>query len=98
MVGAGGIAGRGADAAIFLVDQLIAGQILAASVAPLIAHTLVQALGEGFGETVGEGLGHDGVVVVVGGAEAIAHLLEADAAGDREGTDVNQASRCLWVR
>ena len=88
VVGAGGIAGGRADAAILFVDELVGAQVLVAAVAPLVAHALVQALGEGFGEAVGEGLGHDGVVVVVLGAEAVAEFLEADAAGDGEGADV----------
>ena len=48
----------------------------------------MQAFGEGFGQAIGDGLRHDRVVVVVLGAEAIAQLLQADAAGDREGADV----------
>ncbi len=59
-----------------------------AAVAPFVAHALVEAFGEGFGETVGYCFGHDGVVVVVVGAEAVGQFLEADAAGDGEGADV----------
>ncbi len=88
VVGAGGIAGGGADAAILFLDEFGGGEGFRAAVAPLVAHALVEALGEGFGEAVGDGLGHDGVVVVVGGAEAVAEFLEADAAGDGEGADV----------
>ena len=88
VVGAGGIAGRGADAAIFFVDEFVGGEVFGAAVAPLVADALVQAFGEGFGEAVGEGFGHDGVVVVVVGAEAVAEFLEADAGGDGEGADV----------
>ena len=88
VVGAGGVAGGGADAAILLLDELGGAEVFVAAVAPLVADALVQALGEGFGEAVGEGLGHDGVVVVVLGAEAVAELLQADAGGDGEGADV----------
>ena len=73
-------------------------QIFVAAIAPLVAHALVQAFGEGFGEAVGEGLGHDGVVVVVLGAEAVAELLQADAAGDGEGADVVGQARSPWAR
>ena len=59
-----------------------------AAVAPFVADALVQALGEGFGEAIGDGFGHDGVVVVVVGAEAVAQFLQADPAGDGEGADV----------
>jgi hypothetical protein len=59
----------------FLVDELVDAQGFRAAVTPFVAHALVEAFGEGFGEAVGDGLGHDGVVVVVGGAEAVAQLL-----------------------
>src|SRR5580704_461974 len=49
-------------------------------VAPFFAHLLAQAFGDGFR--------HDGVVVVVLGPVAVAEFLEADAAGDRESSDV----------
>ena len=89
VVGAGGVAGGGADAAILFVDEFFGGEVFAEAVAPLVADAFVQAFGEGFGEAVGDGLGHDGVVVVVVGAEAVAEFLEADAAGDGEGADVS---------
>ncbi len=76
------------DAAILLLNELRVAQAFFAAVAPLLADALVQAFGKGFRQAVGDGLGHDGVVVVVLGAEAVAQLLKADAAGDREGADV----------
>ena len=72
----------------FLVDEFRVAELLRAAVAPLIPHALVQALGKGFGQPIGEGLGHDRVVVVVLGAEAVAQFLQADAAGHREGANV----------
>src|SRR5579859_2479319 len=48
----------------------------------------MQAFGKSFGQTVCDGLGHDRVVVVVFGPEAVAQLLEADAAGNRESSDI----------
>ena len=75
VVGAGGVAGGGADAAVFLVDEVVGGEGFVAAVAPLVADLLVEALGEGLGEAVGEGLGHDGVVVVVVGTETVAERL-----------------------
>ena len=65
VVGAGGVAGGGTDAAIFFVDEIVVGEIFGAAVTPFVAHIFVQAFGEGFGEAVGDGFGHDGVVVVV---------------------------------
>ena len=59
-----------------------------AAVAPFIPRALVQAFGERFGQSVGEGLGHDGVVIVVRGAEPFAQLLQANSAGHGECADV----------
>ena len=42
VVGAGRIAGGGADAAILLVDQVVAGELFLAAVAPVGAGLLVQ--------------------------------------------------------
>ena len=61
------------------VDQLLGREPFSSSVAPLLAHALVQAFGEGLGETVRERFGHDGVVVVVIGFELLDEFLEADA-------------------
>jgi hypothetical protein len=65
VVGAGGIAGRGTDAAVFFADDVLHLQVLGAAVAAEFAGALVHQFGERLGETVAEGLGHDGGVVVV---------------------------------
>ena len=65
VVGAGGIAGGGADAAVLLVDQVVGRERLVPAVAPVAAGLLVEHLGERLGQAVGQGLGHDRVVVVV---------------------------------
>ncbi len=64
------------------------GQIFLATVAPFVAYPLVQAFGECFSQAIGDCLRHDRVVVVVLGTEHVAQLLQADAAGHREGTYV----------
>ena len=64
VVGAGGIAGGGTDAAVFLVDQVVGRERLVAAVAPFPPGLLVQHLGERLGQAVGQGLGHDRVVIV----------------------------------
>ena len=56
----------------------------------------MQAFGEGFGQAVGDGFRHDCVVVVVLRAEVVAELLEADAAGYGEGSDVVLQAGFLW--
>ena len=56
MVGAGRVAGGGADAAVPLVDQVVLGQALVPAVAPVAAGALVQQLGEGLGQPVGQAL------------------------------------------
>src|ERR1700761_434096 len=65
VVGAGGVAGGGTDAAIFFVDEIVGGEIFGAAVAPFVADFFVETFGESFGEAVGDGFGEDGVVVVV---------------------------------
>ena len=67
VLGAGGVAGRGADALVLLGDQVLVVEVLVGHVAPeLGADALVQPLGEGLGQPVGERLEQDrGVVVVV---------------------------------
>ncbi|MNV79045.1 hypothetical protein D3C71_1725790 [compost metagenome] len=55
VVGAGGIAGRGADALVLFLDQLGIAELLAGRIAPQVgAHALVQAFGKSFGQTVGQ--------------------------------------------
>ena len=89
VVGLGGVAGRRADAAVGLGDQLLGREGLVGRVAPeLAADALVQPLGEGLGEAVGERLDQDRGIVVVRPLEALGdrHLL--DAGGDDEAADV----------
>ena len=89
MVGLRRIAGRRADAAVFLGDQLVAAERLVAGVAPEFpAHALMQPLGEGFGQTVGQRLDQNGGIIVVGALEALGDVVLADAGGDGEGADV----------
>jgi hypothetical protein len=70
VVGAGGVAGRGADALVLLVDQLFFREALVGHEAPQVgAHAVVQPFGAGLGQAVGQGLEGDGAVVVVRGDE-----------------------------
>jgi len=89
VVGAGRVARRGADATVFLGDQLVVAQALVAGVAPQVgAHAVVQPLGAGLGQAVGQRLERDGAVVVVLGHE-LGHLLfHPDAGGDGEGAQI----------
>ena len=70
------IARRGTDAAILLLNELAAGELLRLAVPPVVARLLVQALREGLGETIRQSLGHDCVVVIERSAEALAQLFE----------------------
>ena len=70
------------------MNQFLGAQPFVAAVTPLLAHALVQALGEGFGQTVGQGFGHNRVVIVIFRAEAVAEVFQTDAAGDRESAEV----------
>ena len=88
VVGAGGIAERGADAAVALGDQVFVRELLVGAVAPLAARARVQVLGERLGEPVGERLHHDRVVVVEVLLERAREVVGLDARGDRKRTDV----------
>src|SRR5262249_20907822 len=84
----GGIAGGWADAAVFFVDEIVAGEIFGAAVAPVGTSLPVKKFGEGFGQSVGEGLGHDRVVVVVIAVELFGEFVAAEAGGDGEGAEI----------
>ncbi len=84
VVRAGGVAGRGTDAAIALFDQVFAGQSFALPVAAVFARLFVQVFGEGFGQAVGQGADHDGVVVVQVVFELARQFFHADAGRDGE--------------
>src|SRR5262249_27317929 len=88
VIGAGGVTRGRTDAPIVPFDQILVGQFLAAAVTPFFTDSLVQIFGKSFRQAIGQGLRHDRVVVVVFRAESLADLLQADAAGDREGADV----------
>ena len=88
VVGTGGVARRGTNATVFLVNEVVDGEVFGTTITPLVTNAFVEAFGEGFGEAISEGFGHDGVVVIVVGAETIAEFFEAVPSGDREGADV----------
>src|SRR5207249_196684 len=88
VIGAGGIAGGGPDAAILFFDQLFETQILIRTVAPLVACALVQILSERFSEPVGQRFRYNGVVVVVVGVEWVGRCFEGVAGGDSERAEV----------
>ena len=66
VIGAGRVAGGGADAAILLADQRLVGELLVRGIAPQRRPYMpVQPLSEGLGEAVGESLEQDVRLVVV---------------------------------
>src|SRR3546814_14997379 len=74
----GGIARRGADAAILFLDQRLVGELLALRIAPERgADIMVQPLGEGFGQTVGQRLEQYVRIIVDGVLEAGQMRLDA---------------------
>jgi hypothetical protein len=89
VLGLGGIAGRGADAAIFFRDQLVVGEIFVRRIAPIfLAHLFMHAFGEGFGQTVGQGAQQDGGVIVLGRFEALDVLVFAEARRHDKAADI----------
>ncbi len=88
VIRARGIARRGADALIVLVDDRAVVEVLVGRVAPEVAaDTLVEPLGERFGEPVRERFEQDGAVVVTGLLEPRHALVETDAGGHSERAD-----------
>ena len=76
VVGLRRIAGRRPDAAIFSVDQLLAGKLFVRRIGPEFApHALVHPLGKSFGDAVGQRLHQDRAIIVIGLGEALRDLL-----------------------
>jgi hypothetical protein len=88
VIGAGGVAEGGADAAELLVDELGRRERLGRAVAPVPPRALVEELREGLRQPIGERLDQDRGVVVPLGGEARGELPRRRARGDREGPDV----------
>src|SRR5260221_12887214 len=84
MIRTRGITRRRANAAILFFDELLGGEVFRVPISPLVAHTLVQAFGEGLGEAVRQRLGHDSIVIVVFRLEAFDDLLKTMPGRDRE--------------
>ena len=73
----------------FSRDQRIVAERLVRRIAPeLLAHALVQPLGESFRQPVGQGLHQDGGVVVIGALEALGDGVLAETGGDGEAADI----------
>ena len=92
MVRAGGVAECGADAAIFLRDQLIVRELFIRRV-PGAAHIAMDFFCKRFGQTIGERFRHDRVVIVVIALEMRDELVDADACRHRERADVIEIGR-----
>src|SRR4051812_4363709 len=89
VLGAGRVARCRPDAVVLLGDQPVTVEVLVRGVAPeLLAHPLVQPLGERLGEPVGQRLEQDRAVVVVGLLEGRDPLGGPEAGRDREGAHV----------
>ena len=77
MVGTGGIARRGADAAIGFADEVLVAQRLVGGIGPQVgADMLVEPFGERLGKAVGERFQQDVVIIVMRGLEALEVRLE----------------------
>src|SRR5206468_9524779 len=76
VVRAGGVARRGADALVFLADQLLVRQMLLGITPQPIADFGVKHLGKALGEAVGERFEQDVGIIVVGALEPLEVRLE----------------------
>lgn len=92
MVGRGGIAGSGADAAVLFGDQVLGAQFVGLFVAPLEADLLVEVLGIGLGEAVADSLDEDGGIVVVLFLVGTGDLVGLASGSDSEGSHVVELS------
>ncbi len=89
VVGLGRIAGRGADAAILLENEIVVREALVARIAPqLAAHLGMEGFRKGFREPVRERLGDDAVVIVGHLDVGPDRLLLAEARGDGKAAHV----------
>jgi len=88
VVGAGRIAGGGADTLIFFPDQVLVVQFLVRGIAPQVPpHMRVHALGKGFRQPVGQRFQQDAVIVVLVHLEALDMFLDAMAGGNGKAAD-----------
>src|SRR5205809_1076104 len=88
VVGAGRIAGGGADAAVLFADQILGGQLLQLAEAPFLARALVQVLGKGLRQAIRQSLGHNRVVIVVIALKLLAERLDAESRRHGKSADV----------
>ena len=89
VVGAGGVAGCGADTLVFFFDQFFIAQSFCGGVTPQVAaHPRMHALGKGFGQAVGQGLEHDGAVVIMVVHEVFFFGVHTHTGGDCEQADM----------
>ena len=91
------IAGRGANALVFLKDQVVGREFFVRRVTPeFAAHPRMHALGKGFREAIGQRLAQDRGVIVVGILEAVGHHVFADPGGDDERADIVRHAAIAW--
>lgn len=96
MVGASGITGGGADAAIAFADQIIVAEVFLLAESPFVANALVEVFGEGFGESVSECFGGDGVVIVVIGFVMGDQFIGSKTRGNAEGSEIIVSLAVVW--
>ena len=87
MVGSGGIACSGTDAAILLSDEFLLGEVLRTAESPEIAPLLVKPLRSGLGKAITDRLHEQGGVVVMIVLKGIGILTNLRTCRDGKATD-----------
>ena len=88
MIRAGRVTRGGSDAAIFLVHQVLRGQVFITPESPGLTRDLVRIFGEGFRQAIGQRFQKDRAVIVVLCSKLFCDLIGTDACGDCESADV----------
>src|SRR5262249_45150355 len=95
-IGKRGIPGRRPYPAVLLIEEVLERRLFAASVAPILASSLVEPLRKSFGQAVRESVCHNRIVIVVFFCKSCRELIETGSCGHGKRSDVVHHIRRLW--